>query len=148
LISRSILNRDVIGPDDFHGSVPVDHLADIDVSLAFVDEITRLMDHARAAPGADAPKVDLQALRARAIATVDAIATRCDVTNLNRIKPGIAEATRAVLRRRPKTVFIRSGQDPDLEALIHLCRTDGIEMIEDAALTGPFRAITLIEKVA
>jgi hypothetical protein len=146
LISRSILNRDVIGSDDFHGSVSVDHLADIDVSLPFVDQITQLMTRHRAAQ-IRAPQVDLQALRTRALHTVAAIAARCDVSNLNRIKPGIAEATRAVLRRRPKTVFIRSGADPDLAALIHLCRTDGIEMVEDAALTGPYRAITLIAKV-
>lgn len=147
LISRSILNRAVIGEDDFHGAVAVDHLADIDVSLAFVDQISALMASQRLTESAPAPKADLQALRARALGSVNAVAARYGVANLNRIKPGIAEATRAVLRRRPKLVFVRSAVDPDLEALIHLCRSDRIEMVEDSALTGPYRAITLIEKV-
>jgi hypothetical protein len=146
LISRSILNRDVIGPDDFHGSIPVDHLADIDVSLDFVDQITQRMPACRAVPVRDVPQENPQALRERALETVNAIARQYDVANLNRIKPGIAEATRAVLRRRPRLVFIRSSDDPDLEALIHLCRTDGIEMVESKRLTGPYRAVTLIEK--
>jgi hypothetical protein len=148
LISRSILNEDVIGPDDFHGSVVVDHLSDIDVSREFVDQITERMAFYRDMPMAAGPVEDLLALRALAMASVHAIATRFDVANLNRIKPGIAEATRAVLRRRPETVFLRSCDDPDLEALVHLCKSDGVELVESAALTGPYRAVTLIEKVA
>ncbi len=148
LVSRSILNRDVIGPDDFHGSIPVDHLADIDVSLDFVDQIARQMLRYRAVDGPSAHAEDPLALQARAMASVKAIAKRFGVDNLNRIKPGIAEATRAILRRRPHKVFIRSRGDRDLDALIHLCRTDRIDMIEDASLTGPYRAVTLIEKVA
>ncbi len=148
LISRSILNSDVIGPDDFHGSVPVDHLAGIDLSRAFVDQITALMAQYRTAGDAAPEFESAEILQARALACVTAIAAKFGVTNLNRIKPGIAEATRAVLRRRPKMVFIRSFSDPDLRALIHLCETDDIDMVEDASLTGPYRAITLIEKVA
>ncbi|KMK68672.1 cysteine protease StiP domain-containing protein [Puniceibacterium sp. IMCC21224] len=148
LISRSILNPDVIGPDDFHGSIPVDHLNDIDVSLDYVDQITRHMDRYRTTPvPADQP-VGANARQARALAAVHAIAKQFEVTNLNRIKPGIAEATRAILRRRPQKVFVRSFDDPDLAALIHLCRTDCVDMIQDQALLGPYRAITLIEKVA
>ncbi len=148
LISRSILNRDVIGVHDFHGSIPVGHLSDIDVSCAFVDEITALAEQYRGAKGALGAQVNTAALQEQAKACVANIATRFNVANPNRIKPGIAEATRAVLRRRPKQVFVRSLSDPDAAALVHLCKTDGIDMVEDAALTGPYRAITLIEKVA
>lgn len=148
LISRSILNSDVIGVHDFHGSIPVGHLGDIDVSCAFVDQITVLAGQYRGAKGALPAKVNTAALQEQARACVGNIATKFNVANPNRIKPGIAEATRAVLRRRPKQVFVRSLNDPDTAALVHLCRTDGIDIVEDAALTGPYRAITLIEKVA
>lgn len=148
LVSRSILNKDIIGPQDFHGSVAVDHLAGIDVSLSFVDGITRQMGEFRALDVPFAQSQDLRMLRARALASVEAIAQRFKVDNMNRIKPGIAEATRAILRRKPEKAFIRSFNDPDLEALIHLCRTDGVDIVEDADLTGPYRAITLIEKLA
>ena len=148
LISRSILNRDVIGVHDFHGSIPVGHLGDIDVSCAFVDQITVLAGQYRGAEGVLPAEVNTESLQEQARACVANIATEFNVANPNRIKPGIAEATRAVLRRRPKQVFVRSLNDPDTAALVHLCRTDGIDIVEDAALTGPYRAITLIEKVA
>ena len=91
---------------------------------------------------------DRQGLRQQAKACITDLAQRFHVNNLNRIKPGIAEATRAILRRKPEAAFVRSLDDPDLQALVHLCRTDGVELVEDAAATGPYRAITLIEKLA
>ena len=152
LISRSILNTDVIGPHDFHGSVPVEHLADIDVSLDFVDKITQRMPKYRDLPVPVAPAQDMQQFRAQlrtqALACVDTIAKRFGVTNYNRIKPGIAEATRAILRRKPEKAFVRSFDDPDLEALIHLCHQDGVDIVSDSSLTGPYRAITLIQRLS
>ncbi|HDZ53433.1 hypothetical protein LCGC14_0043780 [marine sediment metagenome] len=148
LISRSILNKDVIGPGDFHGTIPVHHLADIDVSRDYVDSITAIAKTIRN-EGSAAVTCDkiLYQLREASAECVTRIAYDYSVTNLNRIKPGIAEATRAVLRRKPRKVFIRSMDDPDLAALIHLCRTDKIDLVVSAELTGPYRAITLIEKV-
>lgn len=149
LISRSILNRDIIGPDDFHGTIPVTHLADIDVSRTFVDDITGIAEGLRkASQPALQDAAHLRQLREASAECVTRIAYDYSVTNLNRIKPGIAEATRAVLRRKPKTVFLRSLDDPDLAALVHLCQTDNVRMEVSADLTGPYRAITLIEKTS
>jgi hypothetical protein len=147
LISRSILKPDLLAPSDFHGAMKVDNLADIDRSQDFVDCITARLDTAL--------KTSLPAtgkrsayLRVQAAVCVGAIAGRHSVENLNRIKPGIAEATRAVLRRRPYKVFLRDLDDPDLAALVHLCRQDGIEMEVDPNATGPYRAITLIKEAS
>jgi hypothetical protein len=149
LISRSILKSDLLGPDDFHGAMAVDHLADIDKSRDFVDRVTLGLDAALAEARPAQSDPDLcAALRARAAVCVGAIADRHGVDTLNRIKPGIAEATRAVLRRRPHRVFLHDATDPDLSALVHLCRSDDVPMEIDAAVTGPYRAITLIEKVS
>lgn len=149
LISRSILNADLIGPEDYHGYIPVDHLSDMDVSLSFVDRVTAACDKLRA--GESGLRVDPAHslnLREKALNAVRGIADLHGVTNMNRIKPGIAEATRAILRRKPKKVFIRSMEDPDLSALIHLCHTDGVIIEVAPYLTGPYRAITLIEEVS
>ena len=149
LISRSILNAQIVGPGDFHATMPVDQLHDIDVSRRFVDEVSRAAAAARAAaaplpfdPGR------LARLRAASAACVHGIAAAYGVDNLNRIKPGIAEATRAVLRRRPNRVFVRDATDPDVAALVHLCRTDGVPLVECPKTPGPYRAVTLIEKVS
>lgn len=149
LISRSILRANLLQPGEFHGAMTVDHLADIDRSRDFIDRVTGMFDTVleKALPAEQSIEAAMK-LRERAASCVDMIAKGYLVGNLNRIKPGIAEATRAVLRRRPRIVFLRDAQDPDLEALIHLCRQDGIEMKVSAQITGPYRAITLIEKVS
>ena len=154
LISRSILNSTVIEPEDFHGTVRVGHLESLDVSRGFVDHITHLAQPLRANPGIAPADYGKQAkariveLRATATACVNRIVESHGIDNLNRIKPGIAEATRAVLRRRPHKVFLQNAEDPDLAALVHLCQTDRIEMEICAETTGPWRAITLIKQVS
>lgn len=154
LISRSILNDDLIGPDDFHGTLRVTSLTDIDVSRKFVDDISKLfpalfsglLSGLFSITGIDPVKT--AKLRLASAACINKIASVYNVDHINRIKPGISEATRAVLRRTPKMVFLRSSDDPDLSALVHLCAQDAIETKVAPDLTGPYRAITLIEKVA
>lgn len=149
LISRSILNPTLVGPYDFHGTMLVEQLRDIDYSRRFVDTVSLAVVAAR---GAVEPisldKAKLGSLRAASANCVKVIADTYGVDNLNRIKPGIAEATRAVLRRRPDRVFVRNAADPDIAALIYLCRTDNVPIVECALTSGPYRAITLIEKVS
>ncbi len=149
LISRSILRSDLIGPYDYHGCILLDHLADIDVSRDFVDRVDAQLAklEQRVKPEPDADVSEAARFRTEADRTVAAVAREFNVHNPNRIKPGIAEATRAVLRRRPDCVLVRSlDHDPDLAALIHLCRQDTVKLIAAPDLTGPYRAITLIRE--
>ena len=153
LISRSILNADVIGPGDFHGFIPVSHLSDIDQSSAFADDIHHEIKRIHATSesvvtpqllGHDASLRDQ--LRLRASVCVKRVMDYAKTDNTNRVKPGIAEATRAVLRRKPEHVFVRSMTDPDVTALIHLCNENTIPYTVEPHMTGPYRAITLIGK--
>lgn len=149
LISRSILKASGTALGEFHGAVPVTHLSDIDVSRAFVDRITALAAPLRAtAKARQTPESVRAAMRRDALDVVQGIADREGVDSLNRIKPGIAEATRAVLRRRPHKVFLRALDDPDLAALRHLCESDTVEIVEAGPMIEPYRAVTVIEKVA
>ena len=154
LISRSILNSDVIGEGDFHGFIQVHHLADIDMSTAFVDDIHALMPAHLEGPSAVAQNFSAEDgivtrdLTLRAAETIETVKSTFAIENPNRVKPGIAEATRAVLRRKPHHVLISSVADADLSALIHLCRTGAVDFSVRPDLTGPYRAITIIEKVS
>ena len=146
LISRSILNSEIIGPEDFHGTIPVNHLADIDLSRTFVDRIAGLCAERRKS----VRTVPLEAAldcRERAMRCVNQVAQREGVGNLNRIKPGIAEATRAVLRRRPHKVYVRHEDDPDVASLLHLCRLDGVAVEVAPRVLGPYKAITVIAEI-
>ena len=147
LISRSILNDEIINRGGFHGAMRVSALEDIDQSIHFIKETSgylyKALDYVEPANRNDR---DFKERREQTKSCVDAICKTYQVGNANRIKPGIAEATRAVLRRHPERVFISDPNDSDLAALIHLCRRDGVHQVINSDLTGPFKAITLIRK--
>jgi len=149
LISRSILRSDVIREGDFHGCLVLDHLSDLDVSVAFVDRVDEHLCRTTEVGTTDPDALREAANRFRCAAddTVTAVAIRFGIKNLNRIKPGIAEATRAVLRRIPDRVLVRcAGRDSELAALVHLCERDQVPILVDAGLMGPYRAITIIRE--
>ncbi|MEL6235689.1 MAG: cysteine protease StiP domain-containing protein [Pseudomonadota bacterium] len=161
LVSRTILNDRLVAPGEFHATVRADHLAGWDRSRSFVDALTppMLAALAQAAPSSAGPTAQeakrqdaREAARAKARAaaaeTIDRVAARFDIANRNRIKPGIAEATRAVLRRAPERVLIRGTGDPDLAGLETLASERGILLEVDPALVAPYRAITVIRAMA
>ncbi|MGZ2402837.1 cysteine protease StiP domain-containing protein [Rhizobium ruizarguesonis] len=155
LISRSILNADVVGPDDFHACVQWAHLEPHDISKRFVDTIWRYCQAALEIGAVDpfypAASVWTDADRSfhstNAKQAVEFVRARNDVTNMNRIKPGIAEATRAILRRVPEMVFVSSENEKDLSALMHLIREKNIPYAVAREGIHPYRALTLIRQV-
>ena len=78
---------------------------------------------------------------------VSSLAKKYDISNINRIKPGIAEATRAVLRRVPDHVLVREITDPDVALLVYLAQEKNIAVIEAGQALGQYRAVTIIKKV-
>ena len=143
LVSRSVLNE-AIGARDFHGCVSLDHLAAADLSRDFVDAVDAL---ARTAPGAaDWAASDAPRHAAACDALIAAIAAIWRVTDRNRIKPGIAEATRAVLRRVPDRLLLGDRADPELRHLVHLARERGVA-IEALPVATAYRAVALIASV-
>jgi hypothetical protein len=78
---------------------------------------------------------------------INALAEQYQISTINRIKPGIAEATRAVLRRVPERVLVRSITDPDIALLVYLAREKKIILTEVGDAIGQYRAVTIIKKV-
>ena len=148
LVSRSVLNDKVVKAGDFHATVMQESLRGADVSGRFADVVhRRALGHLGSATPANTPADARAAVRAAAAAVVDGMARLYGIDDRNRIKPGIAEATRAVLRRAPERVLVRREDDPDLAGIVHLARERGIEIIVSPDLLGPYRAMTLIRDV-
>lgn len=147
LISRSILN-DEIGAGDFHGCSVWRHLEKDDRSIEFISTVWPIAEDAlktaRPAVWSDADREYHQTESKRVIAE---ITRRFSVKNPNRIKPGIAEATRALLRRVPERVFVAAHDDLDLQAIIHLAENSGVPVDVDPGI-APYRAVTLIRKTS
>ncbi len=143
LVSRTILNE-LIGPDDWHGCLFYSKWFDIDRSR---DYIARIDAHAqRLAMPLPRPAPDDPLYRRRLmIAWVDRIMRERGLVNRNLVKPGIGEATRAVLRRTPQEVILKSTRDPDLAHLVLLCKERGVKVKEDTQLL--LKAVAIIRSL-
>ena len=145
LVSRSIWPAN----GGLHGCVVYDHLHEHDVTRDFIEQIEAVRQAqapvAAAAPWTEAQRSELQA---SALSVIDAIAAQWGISNLNRVKPGIAEATRAVLRRVPDHVLVRDRSDPDVQLLMHLTERANVTVEEMGAALGPYRAVTVIRSLS
>jgi uracil phosphoribosyltransferase len=144
LISRTILNSDIVGPSDYHACRYYSEFASKDQSRDFIDHIDGMA--APCAPLLDDPTIRVQA-RKSCNDMVSFILADAQSKNRNLIKPGIAEATRAVLRRIPERLYIRDTQDPDVRHLVHLADQKGIT-IEPLNHASHFRAVAVIRSLS
>jgi hypothetical protein len=121
LISRTVLNAELIGADDFHGAIFYEHLLPVDRTYEFidltVDYIRRTVLSGGNVPLNEAADAE-EAPRRSGLDEVRAIQRDFGVSDVNFIKPGIGESTRALLRRVPWKLLVRSLDDD--EYLAHL----------------------------
>ncbi|MBF0344298.1 MAG: cysteine protease StiP family protein [Nitrospirae bacterium] len=143
LVSRSILNKELIDPSDFHGCLFYEEFRDSDLSLWFVDN---MMEAIKKIPIDDIPMPLLcnnsseAAIRNKEF--VRKVMTTYNISDINRIKPGIGETTRVLLRRIPQLILVKSMLDPVVAHILMLAahrRTRVIAMPE-----MPYNAIGII----
>lgn len=144
LISRTVLTPE-IGAEDFHGCAYYAHLEPHDRSRWFVDVVFDAILAIGAETGSEA--VAEHARTARQAALNSMLNTYMDlfgITDLNRIKPGVGEATRVMLRRAPRHLIVRNPDNPDVGHLLHLARVRGTALTTDSSL--PCEAVAIIDK--
>ena len=140
LISRSLYTEPQSG---LHRSVFYDNLVEADHSLTFVDHIDATRRNLTKAPQC-LPM--FKQPRYQTADLIDKLAAEYDITNRNRIKPTIAEATRAILRRDPERILLATANHPDTILLRHLCAQRNITMSVLGDKILPYQAITLIKQ--
>lgn len=143
LISRSVLNDDVVQEGDYHACLHQTHLADNDRTTDFIEAVEA------AKPKADGSiwnAAGAKQARENASQVVASIMAQHSLTDVNRVKPGIAEATRAILRRVPDAVHLRDIEDPDTLHVVHLANEAGVP-IHQLPSDCPYRAVTVIRSV-
>lgn len=142
LISRSLYTEP---QSELHRSVFYDNLVAVDHSLAFVEQI----DSTRRALSTSPQYLQtFKQPRYQTADLIDMLAAEYDISNRNRIKPTIAEATRAILRRDPERILLATADHPDTVLLRHLCSERDINITVLGAKILPYQAITLIKQRA
>lgn len=129
LTSRTILNSFVdVEAGDFHGATYFEKFKDIDKSNEFIDAVSSEFINL------DAVDCTLNTLE-KGWTGMDIVMDICNlmgVEDYKKVKPGIGETTRVLLRRVPWKVLINkdiSDKDPDIQHILVLCREKNIPLM-------------------
>lgn len=135
LVSRTVFNKALIGPGDFHGAKFYSELSGSDVSGDFLAAVTAqfagvredVLRGAAHAPsdGSGLPEADWSGWSA-----VEQLSRSFGINNVNLVKPGVGETTRVLLRRVPWKVLVRPEAVPELAHVLHLAEHRGVEVLE------------------
>lgn len=135
LVSRTVYNKALIGPGDFHGAKFYSDLTGSDVSNHFLAAVTAQFpgvrnDVLRAAAHAPSTVAGLPEADWSGWSAVEEISRSFGINNVNLVKPGVGETTRVLLRRVPWKVLVRPEAMPELAHVLHLAEQRGVEVLE------------------
>ncbi|MDN7244993.1 cysteine protease StiP family protein [Planococcus shenhongbingii] len=144
LISRTILNGQFIGKDDFHGAKFYGDLLKEDLSNDFVDQVTAcFMGTVKDVENAAlATPVSVERTW-QGMKEVEEIGQKMyNESDYTLIKPGVGETTRVLLRRSPWKVLVNDLEHPDVQHLLVLAKEKNVpvELVPELF----YRAIGLI----
>ncbi len=144
-----MISRSIWSTTGLHGCVKCDHLSEFECSRLLVDTVAdcRAKLDSAAIPASQWLPENYAHLKSKSERVISSLAAQYEISSINRIKPGIAEATRAVLRRVPQHVLVQAVTDPDVALLVYLAQQKNIPITEVGTSIGQYRAVTIIKKV-
>ena len=146
LISRSVLNEQ-IGPKDFHGCVYYGEWLGHDVSQWFIRRVlSEVIDFRQQWLAEPLPDSDVLAARQGSAELIGLVSSRYSVRDVNFIKPGIGESTRALLRRAPRLILLRDPAAAEVRHLVQLAQEREVLLEVDPSL--PLHAVAIIRSLA
>jgi hypothetical protein len=126
LMSRTFYREDIIGPNDFHGAKYYTEFAASDVSLRFVDTISSYFKCVRPNMKIVNGKFDVPFSGEKQIAQ---IMHDFEITDGNKVKPGVGETTRVLLRHVPWKILIRAGTEKNLKHILLLAKEREVPLV-------------------
>lgn len=141
LISRTVFNEQLDASGGFHGCVYFPELLQQDQSRRFVDVVSsRFRDVPFSVPSP--PPRDLRREQQAARFALELLQQEFGYASCALIKPGLGEATRAILRRSAAHVLVRDLQDPEVEPIRFLAGERSVPLSCRADM--PWRAVSII----
>jgi hypothetical protein len=113
LVSRSVLPRHDVGRECWHGCVELGHLRRYDLSRWLVERLTPSLVSEPAHPSWPVNRSGGADRFRETEATLDRLSHESGITDRNRIKLGIGETVRVLLRRQPRNVLLRPSASAD-----------------------------------
>ena len=127
LMSRTVLREDLIGEYEFHGAKYYKEWENIDVSNAFIDTIAAAFSKLHITESDLNNKTLPQYNAAK---SVENIRKKYEINSINRVKPGIGETTRVLLRRVTWKIIVKDIHDPHLKHILMLAEDRNVPVEE------------------
>ncbi|MBV7508047.1 cysteine protease StiP family protein [Bacillus sp. sid0103] len=131
LVSRTVLNAQYIGKDDFHGAKFYKELIPMDVSNEYIDLISKEFENINQIAAERARKMVHERLETGFLGMEDVkrIQTEFGIESTHFIKPGVGETTRVLLRRVPWKILMRDPSSPFGKHILMLAEEKGVEVV-------------------
>jgi hypothetical protein len=132
LVSRTVLNADLIRDGDFHGAKYYAELAADDVSNHLLDTVSAQFADVRDAATAEASTIGESDRTPTwtGWASVEKVREEFGISHVNFVKPGVGETTRVLLRRVPWRVLVRDSNAPEHKHIRMLAEARGVPVVE------------------
>lgn len=146
LLSRTILNSHINTKEgDFHGAVYFEQFENIDQSNRFLDAVSRHFSEI------DSVDYTLRELGVSGMSVVQDVCNYFGIPDYTKVKPGIGETTRVLLRRVPWKVLINVDvdidKDKDIQHILELCRQKTVP-IERYNLGNNYKVCGIIKELS
>jgi hypothetical protein len=148
LISRTVLNPELIKPGMFHGAKVYRELRQHDVSARFLDTISAEFSAVADTVAARWPS-EHAADRTPTFSgmhVVERIQAEFGLESWHLVKPSVGETTRVLLRRVPWKVLIRPDRREVLQHLLVLAAERGVPVVDYPDM--PYSSIGLVQPLA
>ena len=117
LVSRTVVTPELVGPDDFHGAKYYPDMGDHDLSVPFLDIVSREFDAVRQQVSTHHYERPHSGRTPSFIGEYHAqsLAAEYGLSDINLVKAGVSETVRMLLHRITQRVIIRPDAGRDLE---------------------------------
>ncbi|MFP5115000.1 cysteine protease StiP family protein [Bacillaceae bacterium C204] len=131
LVSRTVLNDQYIGKDDFHGAKYYQELIPMDVSNDYIDLLSMEFVNISKAGAEGARKMMHEKIETGFLGMEDVkrIQAEFGIESPHYIKPGVGETTRVLLRRVPWKILMRDPSSPFVKHILMLAEEKGVEVV-------------------
>lgn len=155
LVSRTILTKEIIDKNEFHGCKVYNEFKNMDLSLWYIEEI---MKEVKNIYNHDKILIDMEMyveinnnkskkkkLSEKSDIFMKKIQKEYNIKDINHIKPGIGETTRVLLRRIPDFILVKNKKLEEVKHIIELSKEKNVTVIEIKDL--PFNTIGIIKEI-
>ncbi|QCR30999.1 cysteine protease StiP family protein [Lysinibacillus sp. SGAir0095] len=132
LVSRTVLNHDIMDENDFHGAKYYKELEDADVSNLYVDTLASEFEVVQNEVMEKLEELGNEDTTPswKGMKSVERIQELFGIRNINFIKPGVGETTRVLLRRVPWKILINPEHANDLTHILMLAKERNVPIEE------------------